>query len=378
MYIINQNAYIGSNSKTSQIQITPVNLVATSDVSSNLGTTETISAEPIHYAYIEPEQTPLAEQPEPKYLEWIEFNIPDNQNGFKSWMPGSAITSKASPQYKLLQMATSDDNGLWKYNDDYLVALGSFYSTTIGDRFEITLSSGVVFTMVLGDQKSDAHTNSTHQVTSSNGCIMEFIVDMSKFKSTASYTTGDISSIGFEGTVVQIAKIGNIYTDQGLEPEPLIDTSRPIYEVYKNGYPVSVPAELQWRIRELCEQNGYPEKIVFGLILKESTFSSKASSHGTYGLAQITKYWLTAKPIEPYRLTDDYKSRDLLNPEHNLLTLMEIWNYAKDTYNLDPYNDGDMLKLLYWHNTGKDPRNVTRWKYATDIFGFADELVEIK
>lgn len=154
---------------------------------------------------------------------------------------------------------------------------------------------------------------------------------------------------------------------------PTLDRNKPIYEVYKNGWSVQVPTDLQWYIRDMCEKYNFPEKPIYGMILCESTFDPNAYNSGCYGLCQINKFWIRGAAIEHF--TDDYASRDLYNPYHNILTLMEMWCYARDTYGLDPYNNTDMVKLLYWHNTGKDPRNVSNWAYATRALGYADELV---
>lgn len=151
------------------------------------------------------------------------------------------------------------------------------------------------------------------------------------------------------------------------------DKTKPIYEVYKDGFAVEVPADLQWYIREMCEKYDFPEKPIYGMILCESTFDPSVYGAGCYGLCQINKFWIRGANIEHF--TDDYRSRDLLNPKHNILTLMEMWCYARDAYDLDPYKDADMVKLLYWHNTGKDPRRVTSWSYASKALRYADELV---
>ena len=37
----------------------------------------------------------------------------------------------------------------------------------------------------------------------------------------------------------------------------------------------------------------------------------------------------------------------------------------------------EYTKLLYWHNTGKDPRKVARWAYAAHVFRYAEELVPV-
>lgn len=154
---------------------------------------------------------------------------------------------------------------------------------------------------------------------------------------------------------------------------PTLDRNKPIYEVYKDGWAVQAPIDLQWYIRDMCEEYDFPEKPIYGMILCESTFDPNAYNSGCYGLCQINKFWIRGAAIEHF--TDDYASRDLYDPYHNILTLMEMWCYARDTYGLDPYNRADMVKLLYWHNTGKDPSRVSNWAYATRALGYAEELV---
>lgn len=60
-----------------------------------------------------------------------------------------------TPHYRLQQAAWTDNQGLRRFNNDYIVALGSYYSTCIGDRFKVTLDSGRNFTVILGDGKWD-------------------------------------------------------------------------------------------------------------------------------------------------------------------------------------------------------------------------------
>jgi len=70
--------------------------------------------------------------------------------------------------------------------------------------------------------------------------------------------------------------------------------------------------------------------------------------------------------------------RDLTNPYDNILTLMEMWVYARDAYNLDLTSRSGYVKLLYWHATGKPPTNVNTYSYANQVFTFADELVPLQ
>lgn len=164
------------------------------------------------------------------------------------------------------------------------------------------------------------------------------------------------------------------------EPTPEVsqeDRTQPIYEVYKDGIFIEVSTELQWMIRDMAIQYNYPEKIIFGLILKESTFDSNATGDNerSLGLCQIQKFWIRGANITHF--TDDYTDRNLLDPYDNLLTLVEMWGYARDTYSIDITTNQGLKDLLYWHNTGEYIKGVN-WGYSDKIFEYAAELVEIE
>lgn len=158
-----------------------------------------------------------------------------------------------------------------------------------------------------------------------------------------------------------------------------LDRTKPLYEVYKDGWTVEVPVEWQWYIRDLCNTYDLPEKTIYGLILKESTFQPDVESFdgGCWGLAQISTYWISGADITHF--TDDYRSRDLCDPYDNLLTLAEMMCYARDTYGLDFNTKMGQNHYLYWHATGKSPVRVT-WigPSATKAFRFAEELVPLQ
>ena len=113
-------------------------------------------------------------------------------SGVKSYMPYTAITSTGSPQYKLQCQAHTGNYGIRMVGDRYCVALGSYYTTTIGQKFDLVLENGTVIPCILGDQKANKDTNSTNQITSHNGCMSEFIVDSSALNNNAK-RMGDIS-----------------------------------------------------------------------------------------------------------------------------------------------------------------------------------------
>lgn len=131
------------------------------------------------------------------------YKVPKNMH-FKSYTNYKCL-SRSSAQWKLQKKAYTDKNGLRKIGDDYLVAMGSYYTKHLGDRFKITLSTGKSFTVRICDFKANSDTNSTHQYTA-NGCMIEFYVD-SNLNSKARQM-GDISYIkGFKGNITKIEKI---------------------------------------------------------------------------------------------------------------------------------------------------------------------------
>lgn len=140
-------------------------------------------------------------------VEKPEFDVPCGDTSFKSYMSYRAITNTRSAQYKLQQRCWTDDEGLRRLGDDYVIALGTYYADYIGERFKITLDTGESFTAVVGDFKANKHTDSKHQYyDSGNGRknVVEFVVDTKELNRKAR-KMGDISYIeGFEGNIKSI------------------------------------------------------------------------------------------------------------------------------------------------------------------------------
>lgn len=131
------------------------------------------------------------------------YKVPKNMH-FKSYTNYKCL-SRSSAQWKLQKKAYTDKNGLRKIGDDYLVAMGSYYTRHLGDRFKITLSTGKSFTVRICDFKANSDTNSTHQYTA-NGCMIEFYVDRNL--NSKARRMGDISYIkGFKGNITKVEKI---------------------------------------------------------------------------------------------------------------------------------------------------------------------------
>lgn len=154
------------------------------------------------------------------------------------------------------------------------------------------------------------------------------------------------------------------------------DRTKPLYEVYKNGCKVQVDTDLQWYIRDLCIKYNLYEDYVYGMILCESTFNPNAKNGKCFGLCQINIFWITSANMKHF--TEDYKSRKLTDPYDNLLTLTEMWTYAADRYDLDLTTEAGMAKVCYWHNTGKNPKDITTCNYFEKIKSYANELISLQ
>ncbi len=118
---------------------------------------------------------------------YTELGVPTGvDTSFKTYMDYRCVTSTASDQYKVIHTyGWSDGNGFMRANgerdlgiadDYYLIALGSYYGTTMGTKYRITTNTGNVFYGMLADAKADIHTNNTNQYAA-NRDVVEFLVD---------------------------------------------------------------------------------------------------------------------------------------------------------------------------------------------------------
>ena len=122
---------------------------------------------------------------------------------------------KGTPHNRLQLSAWTDEFGCRRYNDDYIVGLGSFYSVDIGDRFEVTLDTGRVFTIILGDGKADCDTDELNMFTpcfnyDGEYCanILEFIIDKDVMYDKC-YQYGSLDYHDeFKGDIVKMVYLG--------------------------------------------------------------------------------------------------------------------------------------------------------------------------
>lgn len=120
---------------------------------------------------------------EPHYTS---LGVPSINSSWKTWMDYGTITSRGSAQWNYLRnwcwidwqgfVRCNAERDLGITDDYYAVAMGSYYGSTIGTKYRITLDTGKVIYCVLCDQKANIHTNGTSQYGSHND-ILEFLVN---------------------------------------------------------------------------------------------------------------------------------------------------------------------------------------------------------
>lgn len=131
--------------------------------------------------------------------------VPDGEgvcnSANKTWMSYTAVTSRNSPQWKLLRGSsayTDATTGLRMVDGRYCIAVGSFYCSTIGTKINLVMEDDSVVECIMGDQKADIHTDPTNRYQAQDGSVVEMIVDRSVFHSTDQYPaelSGRISRI---------------------------------------------------------------------------------------------------------------------------------------------------------------------------------------
>ena len=148
----------------------------------------------------------------PKYED---KEVPSCDTWFKAYMSYKAITNTNSDQYKIQQNAWTDENGLRRYGDDYLVAMGTYYADKCYTRFLVEFDTGETITVMTGDIKQDRHTDSKNQYNAVydetgkfvSANVLEFIVDMSTLD-TKARRLGSVHCIEpLGGNIVSIKRI---------------------------------------------------------------------------------------------------------------------------------------------------------------------------
>ena len=141
--------------------------------------------------------------------------LPSVDTSIKFFTDYRCYSNEGTPHNRLQAVCYTDENGFRRFNDDYVVALGSFYSTAIGDRFRVRLDSGVGFTVIVGDGKADCDTDVNNMYTpcvnydgESVGNMLEFIID-EEFLPVEIYAYGSLDYYDFmKGSVTEFEYLG--------------------------------------------------------------------------------------------------------------------------------------------------------------------------
>lgn len=150
-------------------------------------------------------------KPQPKT---VKMGLPSVSGSTKTYAYYTAVTVKSSPQYAVLNSGTYKGKKYNTYTDEktgirmvdgcYCVAMGSYYGTTMGTKYKITLSTGKSFNVILCDSKANRHTDSNNQYAVKNKDIIEFYVDKHKIPSGIRGDYGTLEQ--FSGSIVSIEK----------------------------------------------------------------------------------------------------------------------------------------------------------------------------
>lgn len=177
--------------------ITTITLPETTTTSDTLASLENTTATStiittVSYTALEPMEIPLL----PTY--------------WKAYTDYRCLTNRSSTQFSLQQNSWTDSQGIRRCGDDVCIALGTFYTSGVGERFMITLSSGYEFAAIIADVKADAHTDATNRYNrrpDGSASVIEFIVDTSVLN-TQVRRSGTIGTYeNYSGDIVSIQKI---------------------------------------------------------------------------------------------------------------------------------------------------------------------------
>lgn len=130
----------------------------------------------------------------------------NGKHGWKPWARHTAVTNKQSPQYKLEQVAKTDELGRRIVQDArgewrFLVALPVYWAggtfQDVGRLVDIKMANGTVLKCVLADIKKIEHSYKGEGKYGSNGEVIEVICDGSRLI-PAVKKSGNASNFGPE------------------------------------------------------------------------------------------------------------------------------------------------------------------------------------
>lgn len=120
-----------------------------------------------------------------EYLEDVKgttVTLPEGLGSIHTYMGWQCITAKSSNQYKLREAAgmNFDEEGFAKIGDRYVVATTTTFGK-VGDFIDVYQEDGTVIKCVIGDIKSRGDAGCTEWGHNNGRCVVEFVVDKSKW-----------------------------------------------------------------------------------------------------------------------------------------------------------------------------------------------------
>jgi hypothetical protein len=133
--------------------------------------------------------------------------IESSNRDFKTYMSYKMITNASSRQWELQQQATTGKYGIRYFNDMPMVAIGTGWGLDVGDVGLVVCENGNSFKVVVGDIKSNSHTDAENKTTTASGCRCEFIVDVVALDRTVK-VMGNVATLSdYNGYVVSIVEV---------------------------------------------------------------------------------------------------------------------------------------------------------------------------
>lgn len=144
-----------------------------------------------------------------------DMDLPDMPTDRKVCTNFTVYGIAGTPHNRMQLASYTDEQGCRRYNDYYVVGLGSAYADRIGETFEVELDTGVTFKIITGDMKADCDTDITNRYCpcmnyDGEECanILEFIVDRDVLDPKA-YAWGGVDYYqNFKGNIVRLTYLG--------------------------------------------------------------------------------------------------------------------------------------------------------------------------
>lgn len=137
---------------------------------------------------VENTEVEVVAEPEPQ---WVEMDVPSN-NSFKSYMGAHKITDTNSAQYQFKSEYLDSACGIKLVDNRYTIAIGTYYTETIGTRVDLVMCNGSVVPCIVGDVKADDDTDAMNRQHNVDKSVVEFIVNIDTLSSEAK-SHGDAS-----------------------------------------------------------------------------------------------------------------------------------------------------------------------------------------